>query len=91
VTESKLVWQDTPFSFFAVQCEYPFTDDFHGTRPAFYLPTHLDGMQTLLAHSIETYRLNFAESGLVHSPVPPHIPNLVAASRLFLPDVSGHQ
>jgi len=23
VTESKQVWQDTPFSLFAVQCEYP--------------------------------------------------------------------
>jgi hypothetical protein len=32
VTESKLVWQDTPFSLFAVQCEYPFPDNFQGTR-----------------------------------------------------------
>jgi hypothetical protein len=28
----QVVWKDTPFSLFAVQCVYPFTDDFHGTH-----------------------------------------------------------
>jgi hypothetical protein len=45
VTESRLVWQDMPFSLFAVQCELFSADNLHGRRSLFssLLPAHSPG------------------------------------------------
>jgi hypothetical protein len=57
VSESKQVWLDTPFSVFAVQCEYsPHVRYVVPNLPsAFDPPRHPSGMQALLHHSIQNY------------------------------------
>ena len=57
VTESKRTWLDTPFSLFAMQCEwYKRTFSLELTPLlAFDPPRHPSGMQAILEHSLQTY------------------------------------
>ena len=59
VMESQRVWLDTPFSIFAVQCQFHSVHahwllaDF--SSPAFDPPHHLEGMKALLEDSLQNY------------------------------------
>ncbi len=58
VTESKRVWEDTPFSIFAVQCEYCYCcGGSHNIDlvKAFDPPANRGGMQAMLEHSQKSY------------------------------------
>jgi hypothetical protein len=57
VMESKQVWLDTPFSIFAVQCEYlpPVCYIVLIELSAFDPPHHPSGMKALLEHSLQNY------------------------------------
>lgn len=59
VTESKRVWQDTPFSVFAVQCKlilFTFTSHLTTLKfTAFQPPYDKSGMQAMLEHSKQNY------------------------------------
>jgi len=78
VTESKRMWMDTPFPFFAVQCACSLSIPIRHTNElsAFQAPNHPAGMQALLEHSVQNY-------GLLPSGLRPSRPSPDPSNRFF--------